>query len=453
MAKSESPSGENLESQQISSSEPLGNNSPLLPQFLVPLGTQSISILQPKIFSPKLIDDFSNTTFEDSPFFDEFHPQISAKTETQPVQSNSEIIQKQPELSTSIKSVNPTEKILSHNSDEGNLNDNSPFDITTQANSIDIVNREHNEFKTPLKIQYDEIYSDLTEIKSDFSVDSIHKNTDLQNPSQPKDINIQKKSQSSTSPEIGNQVEEGFKNNTFQPESESITPQISKSNNLNQLQPSLSTEVVEDKNLVKQQSTDIINKSQSSTSVEIRNQVGEEFQNISFSQESELTTPQISTSDNLNQLQTSLSSEVVDDDSLIEKQPTDIINKSQSSTSTEINHLVEEEFQNTTFSQESELTTPQISPSDNSNQLQPSIDNVENSIQRSSLAEESHTTIPTTEDNQNLTSLYSTEDNYSSTGVDTNSPLVENPIQRSSVTGESQTTIPTTEDKQNQNSK
>ena len=313
MANSENSSSlENSESQQISSSEPLGNNSPLLPQFLVPLGTQSISILQPKIFSPKLIDDFSNTTFEDSPFFDEFHPQISAKTETQPVQSNSEIIQKQPELSTSIKSVNPTEKILSHNSDEGNLNDNSPFDITTQANSIDIVNREHNEFKTPLKIQYDEIYSDLTEIKSDFSVDSIHKNTDLQNPSQPKDINIQKKSQSSTSPEIGNQVEEGFKNNTFQPESESITPQISKSNNLNQLQPSLSTEVVEDKNLVKQQSTDIINKSQSSSPI-ITNQVGEEFQNISFSQESELTTPQISTSDNLNQLQPSLSTEVVTD--------------------------------------------------------------------------------------------------------------------------------------------
>ena len=220
MANSENSSSlENSESQQISSSEPLGNNSPLLPQFLVPLGTQSISILQPKIFSPKLIDDFSNTTFEDSPFFDEFHPQISAKTETQPVQSNSEIIQKQPELSTSIKSVNPTEKILSHNSDEGNLNDNSPFDITTQANSIDIVNREHNEFKTPLKIQYDEIYSDLTEIKSDFSVDSIHKNTDLQNPSQPKDINIQKKSKSSTTTEIGNQDEEGFKNNTFQPES------------------------------------------------------------------------------------------------------------------------------------------------------------------------------------------------------------------------------------------
>ena len=338
MAKSESPSGENLESQEISSSEPLGNNSPLLPQFLVPLGTQSISILQPKIFSPKLIDDFSSITFEDSPFFDEFHPQISAKTETQPVQSNSEIIQKQPELSTSIKSVNPTEKILSHNYDEGNLNEHSSFDITTQANSIDIVNREHNEVKTPLKTQYDEIYSDFTEIKSDFSADSIQKNTDLQNPSRPKDINIQKKSQSSTSPEIGNQVEEGFKNNTFQPESESITPDIS-------------------------------------------------------------------TPDNHNQLQPFLSSEVVDDNSVIEQQATDIINKSQS-TSTEINNQVGEEFQNTTFQPESELATPQISTSDNLNQLQPSIDNVENSIQRSSITEESQTTIPTTEDNQNSVSLY-----------------------------------------------
>ena len=220
MAKSESPSGENLESQQISSSEPLGNNSPLLPQFLVPLGTQSISILQPKIFSPKLIDDFSNTTFEDSPFFDEFHPQISAKTETQQIQRNSEIIQKQPELSTSIKSVNPTEKILSHNYDEGNLNEHSSFDITTQANSIDIVNREHNEVKTPLKTQDDEIYSNFTEIKNDLSADNIQKNTDLQNPSRPKDINIQTKSQYSTSPTVTNQVEQGFQNNTFQPESE-----------------------------------------------------------------------------------------------------------------------------------------------------------------------------------------------------------------------------------------
>ena len=65
---------ENSDSQEILSSEPLGNNSPLLPQFLVPLGAQSISVLQPKIFSPKLIDDFSTSTFEDSPFFDEFHP-------------------------------------------------------------------------------------------------------------------------------------------------------------------------------------------------------------------------------------------------------------------------------------------------------------------------------------------------------------------------------------------
>ncbi|MEO0841531.1 MAG: hypothetical protein AAF063_21820, partial [Cyanobacteria bacterium J06643_5] len=91
---------ENSESGEILSSEPLGNKKPLLPQFLVPLGAQSISILQPKIFSPKFVDDFYSSSFEDSPFFDEFHPHISAKTETQPVQRNSEIIQKQPELST-----------------------------------------------------------------------------------------------------------------------------------------------------------------------------------------------------------------------------------------------------------------------------------------------------------------------------------------------------------------
>ncbi|MEL6463207.1 MAG: hypothetical protein AAFQ91_34190, partial [Cyanobacteria bacterium J06621_15] len=79
---------ENSESGEILSSEPLGNKKPLLPQFLVPLGAQSISILQPKIFSPKFVDDFYSSSFEDSPFFEDFHPHISAKRETQQIQRN-----------------------------------------------------------------------------------------------------------------------------------------------------------------------------------------------------------------------------------------------------------------------------------------------------------------------------------------------------------------------------
>ncbi len=362
MANSENSSSvENSDSQEILSSEPLGNNNPLLPQFLLPLGAQSLSILQPKVFSPKLIDDFSNTIFEDSPFFDEFAPQISAKTEAQQIQRNSEIIKKQPELSTSIKSVNPTQETLSHDYNDGNSNEYSSFGITTQPNPIDIINREHDEVKTPLATEDDEIYSTSTqiipesEIKNDFSGDT-----------------IQKKSQSSTSAEISNQGESRIENTTFQPEIESTTPQISQSDNLNQLQTSLSREVVDDNNLVKQQATDIINKSSSSASAEITNQVEEGFNNTIFPQESESTTPQISQSDNLNQLQTSLSSEAVDGNNLVKQQATDIINKSQYSTP-EITHQVEAGFNNTTFPQESESTTPQISQSNNLNKLQPSL--------------------------------------------------------------------------------
>ena len=330
MTKSELPSEENLESQEILSSEPLGNSNPLLPQFLVPLGAQSISVLQPKIFSPKLIADFSGTTFEDSPFFDEFHPQISAKTETQAVQRNSET------KSTTFV----TQSLLNG---EENINEHSSFDITTQANPIDMINRENDddEFKTPLKTQNDKNSPVFTEIKSDFSAVGIQKIIDLQNPSLPKDINIQTKSESSTSPAITNQVGEGLENTTFSQESELTAPQISQSDNLNQLQPSLSSEVVENNNLVNQQATDIISKSQSS-SPEITNRVGEGFQNTTFPQESELTTPQISQSENLNQLQPSLSSEVVENNNLVNQQATDIINKSQSSTPAITNQVGEE---------------------------------------------------------------------------------------------------------------
>ncbi len=362
MANSENSSSvENSDSQEILSSEPLGNNNPLLPQFLLPLGAQSLSILQPKLFSPKLIDEISGIIFEDSPFFDEFAPQISAKTEAQQIQRNSEIIKKQPELSTSVKSVNPTQETLSHDYNDGNSNEYSSFGITTQPNPIDIINREHDEVKTPLATEDDEIYSTSTEIipkseiKNDFSGDT-----------------IQKQSQSSTSAEISNQAESGIENTTFTQEIESTTPHISQSPNLNQLQTSLSPEVVDDNNLVKQQATEIISKSPSSTSAEISNQVEEGFNNTTFPQESESTTPQISQSDNLNQLQTSLSSEAVDGNNLVKQQATDIINKSQSSTP-EITHQVEAGFKDTTFPQESELTTPQISQSDNLNQLQTSL--------------------------------------------------------------------------------
>ncbi|MEM7713031.1 MAG: hypothetical protein AAF349_05545, partial [Cyanobacteria bacterium P01_A01_bin.68] len=262
MANSENSSSlENSESQQISSSEPLGNNSPLLPQFLVPLGTQSISILQPKIFSPKLIDDFSGTTFENSPFFDEFHPQISAKRENQEVQRNLANVENQ-RSSTSVTLSNPTELTPSFINTGENLNEHSSFDITTQVNPINIINREH-----------DEIYSTSTEvteseIKDDFLVDSIQKNTKLKDSSVFKEINIQKKSQSSTSTEINHLVGEEFQNNTFS-QSELTTPQISPSDNSNQLQTSLSSEVVDDDSLIEQQPTDIINQSQSSTSTEI----------------------------------------------------------------------------------------------------------------------------------------------------------------------------------------
>ncbi|MEH1778443.1 MAG: hypothetical protein V7L26_04720 [Nostoc sp.] len=53
--------------------KPLGGNQGLTPQFLVPLGVQSLSILEQTIFSSKNSEsDFSNNLFEDSPFFSEY---------------------------------------------------------------------------------------------------------------------------------------------------------------------------------------------------------------------------------------------------------------------------------------------------------------------------------------------------------------------------------------------
>ncbi|MBN4003331.1 hypothetical protein [Nostoc sp. LPT] len=55
------------------SPKPLGGDEELTPQFLVPLGVQSLSILDPTIFSSKNSElDFSNNLFEDSPFFSEY---------------------------------------------------------------------------------------------------------------------------------------------------------------------------------------------------------------------------------------------------------------------------------------------------------------------------------------------------------------------------------------------
>jgi hypothetical protein len=57
----------------LSPHKPLGGNQGLTPQFLVPLGVQSLSILDPTIFSSKNSEsDFSNNLFEDSPFFSEY---------------------------------------------------------------------------------------------------------------------------------------------------------------------------------------------------------------------------------------------------------------------------------------------------------------------------------------------------------------------------------------------
>ena len=57
----------------LSPHKPLGENQGLTPQFLVPLGVQSLSILDPTIFSSKNSEsDFSNNLFEDSPFFSEY---------------------------------------------------------------------------------------------------------------------------------------------------------------------------------------------------------------------------------------------------------------------------------------------------------------------------------------------------------------------------------------------
>ncbi|MDZ8086082.1 MAG: hypothetical protein RMY16_11040 [Nostoc sp. DedQUE12b] len=57
----------------LSPHKPLGSNQGLTPQFLVPLGVQSLSILDPTIFSSKNSEsDFSNNLFEDSPFFSEY---------------------------------------------------------------------------------------------------------------------------------------------------------------------------------------------------------------------------------------------------------------------------------------------------------------------------------------------------------------------------------------------
>lgn len=105
----------------MSSPKLLGGNQGLTWQFLVPLGAQSLSILDPTIFSSKNSElDFSNNLFKDSPFFSEYRtatPKYNATKQVSPVVTSSStatnISNTQSELPSSI--IQPKQEIFTTN--------------------------------------------------------------------------------------------------------------------------------------------------------------------------------------------------------------------------------------------------------------------------------------------------------------------------------------------------
>ncbi|MFN6527216.1 hypothetical protein [Nostoc sp. ChiSLP03a] len=104
----------------LSPHKPLGSNQGLTPQFLVPLGVQSLSILDPIIFSSKNSEsDFSNNLFEDSPFFSEYRAATPKDNATKQVSrdlvtssSTKQILQKKLDSTISpLQSSNLTRKL------------------------------------------------------------------------------------------------------------------------------------------------------------------------------------------------------------------------------------------------------------------------------------------------------------------------------------------------------
>lgn len=135
----------------LSPHKPLRGNQGLTPQFLVPLGAQSLSILDPTIFSSKNSElDFSNNQFEDSPFFSEYRaatPKHNATKQVSPdlvtSSSTEQFLQQKVEPTISpLQSSNLTTKLQSSEFSDTQANFAVNFESdNTQHKAADIEDR------------------------------------------------------------------------------------------------------------------------------------------------------------------------------------------------------------------------------------------------------------------------------------------------------------------------